>query len=411
MSFRVSRYIFAIAVLASLVVGPSAKAEVPGLTTYDRAESVVSKIFADFSDCSNPSGLSQVFYKSSENSFFLYWKGSVDSRVQDYVSALPMDVKVLVSSAPYSWCELEATANAVVEEGTLLGVSVAYPAENGGSVIVETQSANSASQISEVQQKLNDLPGTFSAVTVEGSSEVVAASSRQSDSSPWSGGAGYFWPIGTLAARCSTSAGVWSDANDVPYLLTASHCVEPAIGKVFTTYTGDGTAAIGKVDMTNTGYYKPDNDVAVIKPNSNTVSDQMFHGDIFAASTLTVWGAGTSSLYQSVCINGANTGKHCNAQVTGVGMVVRYNNYDRKNMVRAESTDSTYIVGTGDSGGPVFNFVSSTNHYMLDGIIGGLDPSSVIPCGVTFVPSECAKTAYYENAASGLTAIHMHLSH
>jgi len=230
---------------------------------------------------------------------------------------------------------------------------------------------------------------------------------RQSDASPWSGGAGYKMRNANFAIdHCSTAAGVYSNSNNVAYLLTAGHCLKNLASST-QVRTGDSSLLVGYTDPYAYGFLDQSHDAALIKVDSNQVSSSVYHGGYIAQSKYAIAGDYSPAIGDSVCTSGANSGSHCGLVVKDLALLVKIENV-LVTVVRAESPTHAEAVAAGDSGGPVL-FQTQSGSTLFTGTISGyLTP--LANCQPTYYSTtECGEDVLFPLAASELSALHMHL--
>jgi hypothetical protein len=293
-----------------LAIGQPASANSPTIKTVrNDISSDSAKLVGAVSECSLGNGFAGIRESADEGRIFLAWVGEVDPATQKIIDGL--STPVVVTQSRHTQCEIEKEARAISSAFASNHNIISYPSNDGEAIDVEINLFDGES-IAELQQKMSDEIGNTIPVRIVSTSpsEGTSFASRQTDSTPWSGGSGYKIVAPNTVFYCSTGAGVWSDANNSPYLLTASHCVENFANTV-NILRGDLSAVVGYTDMANPGFYRVANDVALIKPNSNDVSQNTFIGGINSSAAIPIWSSQASWVGQVICTSGANTGEHC----------------------------------------------------------------------------------------------------
>ncbi len=410
LALAVSAALFSLPLFAISTASNAAEPVTPEATAYSVAHDLFSELSAENEPCSGADqGYAGLRTNANAKSFTLSWVSPIPEAVLSQIEALPSDITVNLVDAKYSWCQMQESIATIIASDLEGDISSLVPANDGSGIIMSTNHKSNETEIKGMLSKAEELPGVTASVRIGTLDEgEITAASRQEDVSPWSGGSGY--GIGQM--YCSIAAGVKSDANNVAYLLTSSHCAEEAgLGVDHSITTGDGLASVGHLDASNTGYYKPSSDVAVIRPWSGSSSSKMYHGGFLAASQLQLAGAKSSLIGDSVCTNGANSGKHCGLSIKSKGLTKVFLGVARTNMVHAKAADTqAAIVVQGDSGGPVFSSDVS-GQYFLNGTITGFATIVACPAGFyyTGMSPYCSSEVYFEDAVAGLAAIHMHM--
>ena len=192
---------------------------------------------------------------------------------------------------------------------------------------------------------------------------VNSDDARNSDASPFGGGARINVPGGT----CS-SGFAWINGSQQG-MITAAHCT-PTGGAVSTPVHSMGNVTSGSGEnwkpndgtVPYTGQTSLRGDVALIWLGSTRSSHAfMFRGGPTSTTGNTVksaWGRFSQS-GDTVCVGGATRGELCGWTVYGVGIHVFYFNESAwaRNMVEVLKSGRPCTAG-GDSGGPVYTFVS-----------------------------------------------------
>jgi hypothetical protein len=212
------------------------------------------------------------------------------------------------------------------------------------------------------------------------------ASSRLNDAAPWNGGDFTAMDNGE---DCSTGPAV-KDAGGNRYLLTAGHCFHegsalPKSGFSYRVIQGSHTlGASGPVmgsasgERVNNGY-----DLGIVAAGASALDWRSASANATTATATQIGSAGAVE-GASVCFSGAFEGERCAAVVPtgGVNLTVQVcDSLDycswTVHLVHAVNA-STWIVGPGDSGGPVYQ-VHATG-LLVTGIIIASDSNYTGQC-------------------------------
>ena len=168
-------------------------------------------------------------------------------------------------------------------------------------------------------------------------------------------------------------------------------------------------------------YNYPDQDVSLVTPTGNKVSSYSFNGPYNTSNTNLVSGVAPNTLGQAICVNGGNTGRHCDVRITDTAKTRIVQNKLIENLVQAKKIDNTILVGQADSGSPVVSFSASTPYllrgngvvYAGDLVVGNCSSANTPNNRDLFFPlavdTICYRVLYFTDLAADLAASHMKL--
>ena len=250
-------------------------------------------------------------------------------------------------------------------------------------------------------------------VSLEYAPDIVATSgSRQSDTSPYSGGAF----IQLNSQLCSSGFGVQNNATGLKYILTAYHCIaqqpSPISVRAFASQaiigTWNNSASLNQQNL----------DAALYRPTGGISTNTIYIGPQSSSLKTGIYGVGANLVGYTVCTSGANSSTHCSAvtQSLRVSFTLKRADgtvlYTVSNAVQGMATVAGTGIAEGDSGGPVYaddpNFPGSSPYKALGIISAGSTPE---PCasGLAYsagVPG-CFKNVIWVDAAAIMTALNL----
>jgi hypothetical protein len=216
-----------------------------------------------------------------------------------------------------------------------------------------------------------------------------AAGNRSDDRSPWTGGA-----LMKNTNVCSTAFGV--RLGPVGYgVLTIAHCQPKADGKFYTyanraigTAFNGGSVKNGAKAILTTG------------TATNNTSGNSYYGGTGTSTARNVNSFADATSGSIVCTGGANSGTHCNVQVSDDDYAGHDGAYSYHGAIgyTADSGTAVAVVG-GDSGGPVYT-PSGTN-LRANGVIS--QGSVSVSCGAVVVATTCYHNVYFADIGTILT--------
>jgi hypothetical protein len=344
---------------------------------------------------------SEVAIDPSANTVSLYWKGSVPSAITDIIAKYPTTA-VTILPAKYSLAELTAAEDLLdktLHQTHLLGPGISLASASidpaVGNVDVRVASDGSADTAS-ITKFIDDLLPVPATVHVRiGEVPDTRLSSRLDDNAPYYGGNGV--DLGpTRGEFCTTGFNITISASGNDYSTTAFHCVWDyrgvnngvgSVSKPSTEPTAPSASEIYGTYKYQSSWLRPEYDTALVKMN-DLVTGKVYVGAYNSSSSVTVSGAVTSVIGQSVCLDGARSGDHCSPVVTAKNGT--YYNADGTRLGgNVEATSQVTAAMHGDSGGPVLDG-SGTSRPGLGLLYQGQDGSE------TTCPS-----AYYDMSDGG----------
>ncbi|MFV0373285.1 trypsin-like serine protease [Microbacterium sp.] len=434
MSPRTSR-ITAVAVLAALgclhaLHAPSAEATavaapVSASEAFDLDELVAaldadvsgaSEVSARAAETGEGSGYGSLVTQPGSSVADLYWKGRIPPRVAAVLAANP-GIRVRLHEARWSLDELVAARDAafdLMQVGRFARLDrVAIGPLPDSSGITVLLGAVSAGEARSVDAMLTARTGVRVVVEVD-VPEIVPAVARQSDESPYSGGAGIRLYGGDSSAYCSSGVAVVGKSSGRDYLTTAAHCNRAVV--LNTGHESGVVKTFGALETvgawtTSASWVELDRDAAILPIRSGaTGSGKVYWGSPSSSQTREVDAASTSPIGATVCPSGANSGTHCDFTVKAKNFVYELSGQVVQNVVWA--TSSGGAVAQGDSGGPVIRETSS-GRYLL-GFISGLSGDSGDCNGQTLAYRDasvvCGHDVFYiGNVASVLDELNVRL--
>lgn len=316
----------------------------------------------------------------------VYWKGLPPTGLLAAAMLRNDGVTVDIASAPFTKQEIATQVQAVADlkVASRLPIVAVGPTPDLSALEVEIDSTRltgsvTMDSIREAVTPLVDAPVTYLSV-VGGPLDRT----RSNDSPPWQGGAGIFADQG----YCSTGFSMLVSGG-YGRILSAAHC-DPTGNAVIEDGAHEPFSPGGAdVDVAQ-GY-----DSLLIDPNNGTIGE-VYGGPWNATEAshpnrydLHVGGDANASVGEDVCVGGANTGEHCNAEVIRADFSFECNRglYMCPGF-RVGTTNGNLIGGAGDSGGPVYIertdgrvgargiYVNGVPGYFVDCTIGRFPPGT-----------------------------------
>jgi hypothetical protein len=284
---------------------------------------------------------------------------TLDPAVEESLQAQSPDVPLSFHKTPNTFQALRTLTDKLSGDFLELwtaGTKVmsAFPNVRAGHVVLSVVDVT-AEQVTELKSK-------YGAVLVIEAAQMSdmphAVASRASDTTPWNGGD--FISDGTW--DCTSGIPVHNAANQ-KFLLTASHCFAASAAitnKSVSIPVGAGTSmgSIYSRDNTAGGL-----DAEILSTSSSNLS---WVGGTVTSTRATFAGAGPVVSGSHVCVSGAFEGEFCGATVQNVDGPITLCLNDPCTITRPISHVSdaykagSLIVGSGDSGGPVYQYFGST---------------------------------------------------
>lgn len=316
-------------------------------------------------------GFISVSVDAAASNVRLFWAGKPDSGVQE---CLDSEGSVYVEQGDYSYEYMHTVGISLIEDlpnvSALKGLafSLLRPHVDGSGVDLEmTRTGEKLSTLDtfEIQNSLSSTYDLSISLSIE-SESLTLLSSRQTDVSPYSGGAGFET---SYVPYCSTGFGVKKSTTNLEYLLTAYHCFY-GFGSNQSVFKPGTSSVWGSWSQTS-GMYSGSRDAALIRPNSGNASGYVYVGPFDTSNKELIYGSATNTLGMSACIDGANSGYRCGIEVTNLGVIKSISG----SLVTLIEGDASGILGAveGDSGGPVLKigYIGTTRVFYGLGIISG----------------------------------------
>jgi hypothetical protein len=351
----------------------------------------------------------------------LFIHGEPSEQINDFI-ATRQQVKITVRAAKHSLNDLENAADVLglmVKKSEITGgINLkSFQIEPDGSGISigfdASGSAPSKDWVNNLEVKLG-----VTVITFIDRENIRELNSRANDSEPWHGGSFFKTWVDGQYRLCSIGFGVVSETTDIDYLLTARHCFPSETSLQLETLSSG--KVIGKWSP-STYYNFPDQDLSLVFPTRGSVSSYSYNGPFNTSSTNLVNGVASNTLGQLVCVNGGNTGRHCNVKITDTAKTRIVKNKLIENLVQAKKLDNTIVVGEGDSGSPVVSFSASTPYllrgngivYAGDQVVGNCSSSKTPNNRDLYFPQAtdtiCYRVLYFTDLKADLAATHMKL--
>jgi hypothetical protein len=350
-----------------------------------------------------------------------------EMRIELYIFGLPSQallklieanekVNVNLRQASYSLNELkkaQAEVTALFEVGDIpsdLVLKFNHKNDDGSGLTLTFKDELSESGLKWVGQLERDLEVHID-LEVNGD-EFFLAGSRSADVPPWHGGALYNQTGYSPDEVCSTGFGVVSNTTNIQYLLTARHCFPSGTGLADEFLDAWGSGSLIASWQPQSYYNYPSHDLALVYPIGGNVSSYIYNGNYTTTNLTKVVSVAQNQLNTIVCVNGGNSGNHCNVKVISSPTVAYYTGVSYNDVVIAQRTNFTIVLAAGDSGSPVTSQGSTANTLFGNGIVlGGSNDQT--PCSSfgtpTHVPAKCFRTVFFTDLSSDLAVSHMRL--
>ncbi|MDQ1295542.1 MAG: streptogrisin [Actinomycetota bacterium] len=279
--------------------------------------------------------------------------------------------RVVVRQAPYSRAGLDQAQDTLWQQRNALGIEAVVAREDGTGLVADVRSSSTKAAVRSADQSLNTVAGVPVTVRQTSWKPTGADGTRQSDTSPYWGGAQIF-----AGNKACTSSFAVRDAQST-YLVTAGHCFNAG-----TTVENGSGKPVGKVTFNALTSGKR-LDAALIKARAQGyVYDGAYNDGNGYRKPVAGYRRPAVGMY--VCQSGAFSGVTCNIKVTYMGKRIRLDEPGRPVAVtdEAEQQNHTAAAGEGDSGGPVFTVSPDDNYTRMTvvGIVGGGDQTTFTTC-------------------------------
>ena len=212
----------------------------------------------------------------------------------------------------------------------------------------------------------------------------LATGYRYADLSDWNGG-DFIAHNGSGNDDETCTSGIGVHDGSTYYMLTASHCFwrfglyasvhNTMFEANHTVYPGSSQTLIGSVDHRDDITSGSTTHDSALITAATGVAD--FHGVWNGTGTSNQVGTHSNSVGDTgVCDSGAFDGQICSLKITALNQTIDLvndngNTYHVNNVAFASDPNNTSSVanGTGDSGGPVYNYSGSTNDILARGMM------------------------------------------
>lgn len=239
----------------------------------------------------------------------------------------------------------------------------------------------------------------------------TTVTSRQTDSTPFYGGAAVlFAPLGSTG-HCSDAFSVYGTSSGTSFMLTAAHCsYKSGTGYLQGTWYNNGVAGSTQKVIGTTYTYDAAWDTMSIKLASGTSnSATIYDGTNTTSATHTISGHYSNWIGDYVCTDGANSGAHCNLRVSNDNYSWTFLGTTMKTLILADSPSSAAATVGGDSGGPVITAsdYSLPNRIARGVMSGGTNPTT---CPAVIVPvTNCYRSVIYGSIRPVLSSLNVTL--
>lgn len=319
--------------------------EDPVLVSMDQVRAVAEPLAGLY----DQKGFGRVSLDFATREVHIAWNGTPPEQVIAAEGVNADGVRVVLESVPFSDQELTSKATTLIDLGRLPGgipvqVVTKRPDLSGLVAEVTAPDLKAAGAVQEVANTLTKLVGV--PVDVQVGQELMPQT-RRNDSAPWQGGGQLRFPAN---GNFCTSGFAVLTSGGAGRLLTAGHCNQGAGSRV-NDGAGDQIAAAG------TSQFAGNYDSLLIDPSASPATIGKVFGGPWDAGTghnryqFHVGGAAPPSVGDTVCVSGANSGEHCNREITDTGVTLNCYGYTCTGFIYRGSGVTT--VG-GDSGAPVY---------------------------------------------------------
>lgn len=353
-------------------------------------------------------GFGSVVPNLRDGSVDIYWAGDTSPELNEFLDAQGSNLAVRIHSVEHNFEELAlATIESVSLSSQISSASV-LPDSSGISVQISDLPESAAIELkNEISQKI-DMP-----VELAGYELVTpAVASRNTDSSPYSGGA--LFQAGTK--MCSSGFGVVNNATQLKYILTAYHCFYQQASPTAVKASGSG-ATIGTWNSSSSLNLQS-LDSSMYRPTGGIATNTVFVGGPTSTLKAGIYGALTNVVGMSVCTSGGNTGEHCTTVIDSLFSTIQLRDansnvlYTVSNVVTGHVTTAGSGFAGGDSGGPVYGVDTSliSAPYRASGIItAGAQPQTCVG-QPALSGSKCYATEYWVDAQSLFAALNLSIA-
>jgi hypothetical protein len=316
------------------------------------------------------SGNASIVVSAEHYQVQVYWAGVVPAHVRSAADAT--GVPVSFRSARFTHTELVSEAKRMA---TADGVVTTAPRADGSGLTVTVRATLGPAGRARLAS-LTRMP-----LTVEVGTGVQAAFSRQADTPPFWGGARYTTAVG----GCTTGFSLKHPTQPDFYSITAAHCgVENGAVNVpgQPSPTGYSFAVLPCRDTMAIGFF------------AGPVEPRIYTGPFDSATSVHVAGATPDFVGDLIVTGGASSGEHFNVPVQAVDVFTPVGGISCDvvgPLTRAGLSGDQCVVAPGDSGGPVYSYLTDKDVLgrgtITAGNLGSANCPGVSPIG--------ANTVYY----------------
>lgn len=333
----------------------------------------------------------------STSTLTLYWRGEIESPIQQILDQRDLSVAIEIVPAEYTLFEMQDAALGLIADSgaggdqTPLRLALVGARTQGDGIVVEYYIEGSRHEAENDLGALieqNTRSSGVRAFLVEVPAAYEELVERQHDISPYQGGAGYR-NVNT-GGYCSTGFGVRSRTTGNTFLLTAHHCFRGGTGDVGARRpsSGGGTWGFWRNEGPRNA---PAYDATLLENYAGSISSSIFFGPIHSSTRAPITGAAYSTVGENVCSGGANSGTTCTVRVISKNdfTVISGGGVTLQAVVRGRRIDGTVAVVGGDSGGPVYSVTG-----------GGRSARGIIVQGWGTYQASCSGVVVYTSTSS-----------
>ncbi|MER6627696.1 hypothetical protein ABT301_05550 [Streptomyces sp. NPDC000987] len=336
------------------------------------------------------SGLAGIRVKPEDRRVVVYWYGAVPQTVRKVMDRQRTKVPVKVVSARYSRAELLNESHRLQAAKDLAQIA---PRVDGSGLDVKLAAHHRKSTSSPTVRELaarsrvnvtvNPHPVTIGSGAVETARPVPRASKHSlttwTNPCPTLNYFPYYVDCrayekangpraGARLMECTNGFTIITGTGQYRVLI-AAHCGQ--VGDPL--HRIDGTVA-GLVEVRD-----EESDTAIT--NVSGPRNSMWIGNYKSVTAKTVAGASASFVDNLVCTSGAHSGEVCNIRVTETGLFANFpDGTVHGPFVRALQQDGLSAGGSGDSGGPVFEYVPGQSYVLAKGVFNGSIAGAPVQC-------------------------------
>lgn len=342
-------------------------------------------------------------HAAKERGIVVFWKGKVPAELTSWAARNPHGQEVEFKEGRFSWREALAASQAIVgnrEVYTALLVSHTLIREDGGGIVIHTTAAEVTSEMLSVAERVTGLGDGVSFVT-HTEPVVPLVGTRPNDEPPWSGGARLTWFLGGSSwGKCSSGFAVIYQGTG--RLLSADHCR----GGNQNVYDGSHIQIAPATGVLS----KPALDSILIDPTASPATQPSIYWGSWSTSgrsTIKGWGYNTVGDGRTIYTSGATSGTRSGTLVSTTHQFPEFPSitFGKASIVEPPGEPSTinWIVGPGDSGGPVT--VGVAGGSQARGIIYGGGRSTLCdPVNPDYGANYCYKDVYFVKIDNLLSA-------